>query len=248
MNLTDLHQLQKRKKRHHDLRLVRLPFEHSPEREFAVQPGITQNRGDLVLQTHRFSRNITEPAPHRVDPVLCPFHHGLENLLKLCQRQAIQVHRRLILRHLRRHRRPLKKQAVRADLLLLQFKRHVFVILIFQKTRHQFSPRIFLLAVLIHFSRQEHAGFDVDERRRHHQEFTDNVQILRLHVTYVIEILLRNRHNRNVINIQFILFNQMEQQVQRTLKILQLIGYSHSFLPASESKRYRLVYQIHRLL
>ena len=56
-------------KRHHDLRLVRLLFEHSPEREFAVQPGITQNRGNLVLQTHRFSRNITEPAPHRVDPV-----------------------------------------------------------------------------------------------------------------------------------------------------------------------------------
>ncbi len=39
--------------RHDDLCLVVLLFQHLPEAEFPVLSGISHNRGDLVLQTHR---------------------------------------------------------------------------------------------------------------------------------------------------------------------------------------------------
>ena len=182
--------------------------------------GISQNRGDLVLQTHRIFFDGSEGAADRVDLILLPLHHRLEDLLKLRERHSVQelveIHRLCIFLDLRRDRRILVEHPVRPGLHVLKFLRHQPVFLIFQETHHKFRSRIFLLALLIHFFRQQHPRLDVEKRRRHHKEFADHIQIFLIHLPNVLHILVRDLGDRDIVDIHFVFFNQMEKKIQRT--------------------------------
>ena len=154
--------------------------------------------------------NPAEMAADRIHLVLLPLKTGLENLMKACQRNVRQqfliIHRRLIFCHLRRYRGSLVKILTGIHLHVPQFIRHILIGLILQQFLYQFGPGILFLSLFIHFLREKHPAFDIQQRSRHQQEFTHYVHILGLHLAYIIKILFRNFCNGYIINIHFVLF------------------------------------------
>ena len=68
---------------------------------------------------------------------------------------------------------------------------------------------------------QEHFALDIDQRCCHNKELTHHIHIFRLHLPDISHVLIRNQYNRNIINIYFVFFDQMQEQIQRALKYLQ---------------------------
>ncbi len=66
--------------------------------------------------------------------------------------------------------------------------------------------------------RQQHARLDVDERCGHNEEFRSNLEVELLHDFEILEILLRDFCNRDVVDINLVLLEQMQQQIERPLK------------------------------
>ena len=227
MDLSHLHELQQCKERHDDLRLISLFFQHLAETELPVFSRIAENRGDLLLQAHRLLFDRSERAADRINLVLLPLHDRLKDLLKLCERHTVQefieIHRLLVFLHLRRDRRIFVEHTVRPGLQILQLLRHQPEFLIFQEAHHKFRSRIFLLAFLIYFFRQQHPRLDIEKCRCHHQELADHIQVFLIHLPNVLHVLVRDLGDRDIIDIHFVFFDQMKKKIQRTFKLFQFV-------------------------
>ena len=171
----------------------------------------------LVRKRYLFLLNLAELGTDRINLVHLLFHDGLKNLIQSGKRyirdELLHVDRLLILCHLRRNGRLLKKDTLRIHLAVTQLVCHTFVHLVLQKLLYQFRTRILFFLVLRLRSRKKHAGFDVNECRRHDKEFAYHIQVLTLHLCDVFHILIRDLHNRNIIDIYFILLEQVQKQI-----------------------------------
>ena len=81
------------------------------------------------------------------------------------------------------------------------------------------GPAVFLRRI---GPRQQHPRLDVNQRRRHDEELPRHIKIHLLHQLDVVEVLLRDDRNRDVIDIQLALANQMEEKIERALEGIQL--------------------------
>ena len=72
---------------------------------------------------------------------------------------------------------------------------------------------------------QERNRLDIQQPRRHLKEFTGDLQILLLHLTDIVEILLDYLHYRHVVDAQLLFTDKLEQEIHRPLKDLELILY-----------------------
>ncbi len=91
---------------------------------------------------------------------------------------------------------------------------------------HQFLAGVLrnrLIALGTGFRRQEHPGLDVDECGRHLQKFTGQVDVEVLDQLDVLQVLLGDPGDGNVVDVHLFLADQMQQEVQRPLKV----GQSH---------------------
>jgi segregation and condensation protein A len=75
-----------------------------------------------------------------------------------------------------------------------------------------------------HVARQQRSRFDVDQRRRHHQELSGDVEVQLLHQIDVLDVLRGDKRDGNVVDVDLVLLDQMQQQVERTLEVLQAYG------------------------
>ena len=73
--------------------------------------------------------------------------------------------------------------------------------------------------------RQEHFGFDQHQVGRHGDELAGNFHIHPLHFVQISQILLQNCGNGHILNFDFILAQQLKNNIQRPLKILQNVGF-----------------------
>ena len=80
--------------------------------------------------------------------------------------------------------------------------------------------RIFFWRLLI--DRQQAAAFQVNEIGRHHDEFAGNLDIQFFECLEIFEVLASDPLNRNVIDIDFVLFDQVKQEIERPLENLKL--------------------------
>src|SRR5512134_2474814 len=83
-----------------------------------------------------------------------------------------------------------------------------------------------LLRVLLGFRllarpRQQRLRFHVQEGRRHDEEFARNVQVQRLHRVEIGQVLLRDPRDRDVMDIELVLADQVQQEVERPLEDLE---------------------------
>ena len=69
----------------------------------------------------------------------------------------------------------------------------------------------------VRIGRQEHSRLDVDQRRGHENEFPGHIDVQLLKQMEVVEVLLRDPRNRDIVDVDLLLANQVEQQVQRPL-------------------------------
>ena len=64
--------------------------------------------------------------------------------------------------------------------------------------------------------REKHSGFDVDERGGHVDEFGGDVDVLDFELVEVVEILGGDFGDLDVVDVHFLLFDEVEQEVERT--------------------------------
>ncbi len=65
--------------------------------------------------------------------------------------------------------------------------------------------------------RQQHFRFDVDERRGHVDEIGRDVHVQLLELVEIFEILARDLGDRDVVDVDFLLLDQIEQEVERAV-------------------------------
>ena len=93
-------------------------------------------------------------------------------------------------------------------------------------------------------ARQEHARLDVDERRRHDEELPRHVEVHLLHQVDVVEILPGDERDRNVVDIELALLDEMQEQIERPFEIIEPDrvgledGFEFSVLHNPTSPRY----------
>src|SRR5262249_41249331 len=69
----------------------------------------------------------------------------------------------------------------------------------------------------IGISRQQHFGLDMDEQRSHVDEFGSDIYIQGMDPLDVSQVLGCDIGNRDVINVDFLLANDVQKQIQRPL-------------------------------
>jgi hypothetical protein len=77
--------------------------------------------------------------------------------------------------------------------------------------------------------REEHFGFDVDERGGHVDEFGGDVDVLDFELVEVVEILGSDFGDLDVVDVHFLLFDEVEQEVEGTFeeRDVDFVGRSH---------------------
>jgi hypothetical protein len=63
---------------------------------------------------------------------------------------------------------------------------------------------------------------DVNQRGGHHEELPDDVEVQLLHQIQVIEVLLRDERDRNVVDVDLVLLDEVQQQIERTFEVLKV--------------------------
>ena len=102
-----------------------------------------------------------------------------------------------------------------------------FVPFVFEQPPHQDVARILLVAVGAGSRlgpRQQHSGLDVNQRGGHHQEVAGHVEIQLLQQMNRIEILLRDDHDRDVVDVQLVFPDQIQKQIERAVEVVELDG------------------------
>ena len=98
-------------------------------------------------------------------------------------------------------------------------------LLVLEQAPHQRVARIFFVRRIAGRGlgpRQQHLALDVDQRRRHHQEFAGDVEVELLHQVQVLEVLLGDDRDLDVVDVHLVLLDQMNEQIERAFERLQL--------------------------
>ena len=100
---------------------------------------------------------------------------------------------------------------------------------------------IFVFGGLFH--RKQHLRFDLKQCRSHHQKFTGDGKIQLLHRLDVAQILLSDQRDRDIVDVDLVLLDEVQQEVERALKVLDanLVGQLGLFGPV-ELVIHRVVY------
>ncbi len=107
---------------------------------------------------------------------------------------------------------------------MLQHFGGVLEALVFEQPVHQLLARIFFGRDLVQLRifGQQHARLDVDQRRGHVDELGAQLDVQFHGALHVFQILLRDGGNGDVVDVDLLFANQVEQQVERTIVLLQV--------------------------
>src|SRR4029077_20457949 len=72
--------------------------------------------------------------------------------------------------------------------------------------------------------RQQHLRLDVNQRRGHDEKFAGDVQIQLLHQRDRCEVLRGDERDRDVVDVDLVLPDQVQEQIKRSLEVGQLNG------------------------
>ena len=104
------------------------------------------------------------------------------------------------------------------DLLALVEKlRGVFEFFVFDEALNEFFARVggLLLGRSQRVGREKHFGFDVDEGGGHVDEFGGDIDVLDFELMEVVEVLRSDFGDLDVVDVHFLLFDEVEQEVER---------------------------------
>src|SRR5215813_5831354 len=105
----------------------------------------------------------------------------------------------------------------------MQYIRGRFEFLVLEELMDQFcSGVIDLVFWRIRVAWQKHLRLDMNQSRGHYQKLSRNSDIKLLHCVQVFEVLFSDASDRYVVNRDFFLLYEEEQQVKRAFEHLQL--------------------------
>ena len=84
------------------------------------------------------------------------------------------------------------------------------------------SLKLFFKLLRFLVVRQQRNGLDVNEPRRHFKKIGSVFEVLVLELVDILQILLQQQRYLYIVDIQFVLGYEVEQQIQRSLKHIQL--------------------------
>ena len=94
-------------------------------------------------------------------------------------------------------------------------------LLVFDELFDELAARVLDLVVERGIEREEHARFDVDERRGHQVELGEVVQVACLGAVEEAQVLFGDRGYRYVIDAYLVFFDQEEEEVEGAFEILE---------------------------
>ena len=115
--------------------------------------------------------------------------------------------------------------ALLADFQFLQTRRRVLELLVLDKLADEFPTRVF--AVVLFFDRdllidgQQLAALDVHERGSHDEKLAGDVEVELAHDLDVLDELRSERGKVDLVDVHFLLLDEIKQQVERTLEDLE---------------------------
>ena len=225
-DLLVLHELQNDQKCHNDLFPAVLRLKHLPEISMRMGCQISPDIEFFVCDTDLFPLYFAKAASNGIHPVLLALKHFREYILKVLKGpvpdQFLIVDGRHIASDFFGKVLGAEIAHSRVPSLFPEFLRHVFIHLVLEKPLDEFVPRIFLFTVLILLLGKKHPALDIQECRSHDQKLAGHVHVIVFHLPHVFQILICDRHDRNIVYIDFVLFDQMHKEVHRPLKHLKL--------------------------
>ncbi len=117
-------------------------------------------------------------------------------------------------------------------LLLVEELRSALEFFVFDEAMHEFRARIFLaLGAGERIGWQEHLRLDVNQRRGHVNEIGGDVHVELFELVKIIEILARDLRDGNVVNVDFLLLDEIEQEIERAFVMFEMesVGRCHVF-------------------
>ena len=234
MYLLVLHEFEQDQEGDDDLLLALLRFQKGTKIGLRMCLKIGTDVERLIVYIDFFALDLTETAADRIAAALFSSKNFPENFF---QTFKIGVPQKLFVVDGRLVAANFFWQilcAVIADACLFpagfELSREIFVHLVFQETADQLLAGVFLfLAVfLVFFTRQEHAALDVQKRCGHDQKFAGDIHVFMVHLPDIFEVLIGDLNDRNVVDVYFVFFDQVHEQVQRTFKHRKLYGYGHN--------------------
>jgi hypothetical protein len=91
---------------------------------------------------------------------------------------------------------------------------------VLQEALDKFFARVFSLLVGTGqgVRREKHLGLDVDKRRRHVNELRGHIYVELFELMKIVEVLRRDLGDLDIVNVHFLLFDEVEQEIERTLE------------------------------
>ncbi len=101
----------------------------------------------------------------------------------------------------------------------------VLEFLVFDELANEFPARVVVFNIFLgrlFGAREKGSGFDVHQVGRHHNELGSEVDVEELESIDVIEVLLGDLLDRNGVDVQLVLFDQVEQEIERAFEDFEL--------------------------
>ena len=234
VHLLVFHEFEENEEGHDDFFFALLGFQKGAEFGPGVCLQISADIESLGIDVDFFAPDFSEPAPDRITSALFSAEDFSEDFFQLFQVSALEeiliVYRRLVGAHF--FGKVLRTKITHACLLPADSELfgHIFIHLVFQKAPDQLFAGIAFLftGLFVFFPGKEHAALDIQKGRRHDEKFTCDVHVLVIHLMDIFEVLVSDLNDRNIVDVYFVFFNQVHEQVQRAFEHRKLYGNCHN--------------------
>ena len=97
-------------------------------------------------------------------------------------------------------------------------------LLVLEEPAHEIFPGIFLLLLPVRrcFARKQQLRLDLHQGRRHQHEFAGRFEVEEVDLSENAEVLVGDGGDGNVVDVDFVLADQEQQQVERALEYVEL--------------------------
>ena len=115
----------------------------------------------------------------------------------------------------------------------LELRALVLELLVLEELLHEAVTRVDLLLEVDVLGGKQHLRLDHHQRRGEDQELADVVEVEVLDQLDVAEVLLEHARDRDVVDLDLLLPDEVEEQVHRSGEVLELDAIVHAHFPPS---------------
>lgn len=95
-----------------------------------------------------------------------------------------------------------------------------FKLLVIEQLAYEVLTRVNVVALIVFIiTRQQQSCFDPHQRSSYQNELTRQFNIHRLHLIHVVKEIVGDAGNRDIVNVEFVPFNEKEQQIEGAFEL-----------------------------